>query len=369
MNDEGRPNGGAASETTTKKSDASLSHEGDVPTGPGAPMTAHTPATVVENAGLVSGSAEARRDEIKSTLHSMVDLKERVLELITEAQAADDHLTLGYPSWLAYVAAEFVGLLDELDREDRRIATFALAKTGMSSRAIAPIVGVSDRQVRTDLAQVGRDFPPEPDVNAVNAEQPRASSAHSWKFQRQQGDGAATPTSSTGLHLVTGLDGKAYPRPEPKPKPKPKRRPLPTAWRDALYELQSNANRLVRLADDDRFPAHRAGLGGLGGLGELARISETLEEARQALAAEGGPSSSEHLSTPQPPKYGGSRRKHAQQLEALVTMLSGAATAFEEVTVLDASVTKEEAIRLRADLALQIQALGRLDHLLEERSR
>jgi len=249
-------------------------------------------AMEVENAGLVPGSAEARRDEIKSTLRSLVGLKERVLDLISEAQAADDHLTLGYPTWPAYVAAEFAGLLDELDREDRRIATFALAKTGMSSRAIAPIVGVSDRQVRTDLTQVGSDFPPGEAVPPAAAEQPRASSAHSRKFPRQQGDVPATPTPAPGLHLVTGLDGKRY-----------SRRP-----------------------------------------------------------------SSDHLSTPQPPKYG-NRRKHAQMLEALVTMLSGAATAFEEVTSLDVSVTKEEAIRLTADLALQVESLGRIANLLKERAR
>lgn len=72
---------------------------------------------------------------------------------------------------------------------------------------------------------------------------------------------------------------------------------------------------------------------------------------------------------PAPPKYGGNRRKHAQQIEALVTALSGAASAFEEVTVLDASVTREEATRLKDDLSEQIQALNRIRTLLKERTK
>ncbi len=72
---------------------------------------------------------------------------------------------------------------------------------------------------------------------------------------------------------------------------------------------------------------------------------------------------------PAPPKYGGNRRKHAHQLEALATALSGAASAFEGVAVLDASVTKEEATRLTDDLSKQIRALNRINTLLKERTK
>jgi len=55
MNDESRPNVGAAPETTTKKSDASLSHEGDVPTGPGAQRAA-LPGAADHNAAILAAA-------------------------------------------------------------------------------------------------------------------------------------------------------------------------------------------------------------------------------------------------------------------------------------------------------------------------
>ena len=64
---------------------------------------------------------------------------------------------------------------------------------------------------------------------------------------------------------------------------------------------------------------------------------------------------------------GGNRRKHDGQLEALVTMLSGAAAAFEHIEDaedFDASVTAEEAARLRAELSEQLRGLNRLNELL-----
>ena len=40
----------------------------------------------------------------------------------------------------------------------------------MSTRAIAPVVGVTDRHVRRDLRQVGPDVPPAPAEAAIEAE-------------------------------------------------------------------------------------------------------------------------------------------------------------------------------------------------------
>lgn len=74
------------------------------------------------------------------------------------------------------------------------------------------------------------------------------------------------------------------------------------------------------------------------------------------------------LAFPQPPRMGGNRRKHRQQIEALITSVSGALIAFEGVEVLDDSVTAEEAGALIADLSKQIQAITRINRLLKERT-
>ncbi|MGI8716933.1 MAG: hypothetical protein ACR2JN_03795, partial [Lapillicoccus sp.] len=122
-------------------------------------MISDPTATVVPRS-----DAQRRCQQIQLLLESMTRQKEKILFLVTEAKEHDDRLVLAYPSWPAYVSAEFAAALTELTRDDRRWFAFALSETGMSSRAIAPIVGVTDRQVRRDVdqvAQVGQDVPPD----------------------------------------------------------------------------------------------------------------------------------------------------------------------------------------------------------------
>ncbi len=265
-----------------------------------------------------SGLADGRRQRIKLLLGAMVENREKVLVLIAEAKESDDHLALGFRSWGHYVSTEFAGLLAELTRDDRRFASFALAKTGMSSRAIASVVGADQSTVVRDIGQVMH----------------RASPGLASK--------------------VDTLDGKTYTRPEPRPRPQPRRRPLPAAWVDALYQTERDVDRLTRLAADDRFPTHRAELARCG---DLTRISKKLWKARQALAGD--------AALPLGGDTSVGRRKHLQMVEALVTTLSGAVIAFDNVTALDASVTKEEATRLTGDLSMQIRGLNRINNLLK----
>lgn len=65
-----------------------------------------------------------------------------------------------------------------------------------------------------------------------------------------------------------------------------------------------------------------------------------------------------------PPRYG-SRRKHREQIEALIVALDGAAAAFIDVTELDQSIDAEEATRLMGDLSEQIRSLTRIINLLK----
>lgn len=67
-----------------------------------------------------------------------------------------------------------------LARSERQEMIQMLSAKGMSTRAIAPIVGVSDRRVRQIAEEVGSNFPPAP---------------------------------------IEGMDGKTYTRPEPRLEP------------------------------------------------------------------------------------------------------------------------------------------------------
>jgi hypothetical protein len=96
-----------------------------------------------------------------------------------------------------------------------------LADEGMSTRAIAPIVGVSKDTVRNDLDATG-DFSPVAPV----------------------------------VRETEGLDGKVRTTITSGAVKTPSRRPLPDAARDAGWELTKAVERLGRIADDDRFAAN-----------------------------------------------------------------------------------------------------------------
>ena len=111
-------------------------------------------------------------------------------ELVDEAKTGQIHVALGFASWTAYLADALGGQLD-LDTGSRRAVVELLAGEGMSQRAIATAVGVSQKTVDRDLDHVSHGDSREP---------------------------------------VTGLDGKCYfprltreldPPPEPDPEPEP----------------------------------------------------------------------------------------------------------------------------------------------------
>jgi hypothetical protein len=92
--------------------------------------------------------------------------------LVEQAKAANIHETLGYPSWTAYIADALDGQW-KLERDKRGEVVRLLASQGMSQRAIAATIGAAKTTVHRELEVVHLD------------------------------------------HLITGLDGKTYPRPEP----------------------------------------------------------------------------------------------------------------------------------------------------------
>lgn len=138
-------------------------------------------------------------------------------ELIREAIEKQAHVALGFASPGAYLAAKFGGALQALGFEQRREVVQELSDAGLSTRAIAPVVGVSQKTVSRD------------------AQAPRES-----------GDSRPSP-------VTTGLDGKSYPAPTLKP---PRRRAITDQLQGIVIELDKWSRRLEAVMGDDRVPEH-----------------------------------------------------------------------------------------------------------------
>lgn len=209
---------------------------------------------------------EARRltERIRLTAHSARESIEKLHALVDEAKAGNAHLALGYASWTAYLSDVLGDEPLRLARDQRQELVGFLAGEGMSSRAIAPIVGVTDRQVRTDMTGGGKNFPPEPKADDFDGSdwiepdpdpQEAARSVVAAAFA-QRDEPAPAPAK------VTGLDGKSYTKPAKAEATRmPNRRALPDQFFDANYDLMKVIERIGRLAADDRFPSNAEKVG------------------------------------------------------------------------------------------------------------
>lgn len=219
---------------------------------------------VVES--MTAVEAERITSRIADKIDAIADNLEQVMPLIREALTRGAWSALGYDSPTAYVSDRFKGALSRLPREVRQPVVAELAASGMSTRAIAPIVGVTRQQVSNDQRQVARDLPPGP-----------------------QPESPDETVSRPGT--VTGLDGKTYTRPEPKPiacdaptprpEPKQQRRPITDAFWSALYDLNKKAETLARLVEDDRFDRNRESIA----TRNLPQMRQTASTVAAVLAA------------------------------------------------------------------------------------
>lgn len=209
--------------------------------------------------------AERLTERIRYMAMSVRDGVEKLQQLVSEAQQGQAHVALGYASWTAYIA-EVMGdePLQLRNREERREVVSWLAGQGMSTRAIAPVIGVDQKTVSNDLRAPREEVssPPTP-------AEPTFDPTPSWD-----------PTPSTGQ--ITGMDGKTYTRPEPKEAPAPRRRPLTDQFFDAAYDLRKNIERIERLIEDDRFPQNREQVA-LKHQSDLSRASTALSKVIDAL--------------------------------------------------------------------------------------
>ena len=100
----------------------------------------------------VMTEAEASRitEDIRHTAKSFTEYRARLMDAFDKAKAGNAHLALGYASWTAYLSEVLGEEPMRLARAERQDMVRMLSDEGMSTRAIAPIVGSSFKTVAND---------------------------------------------------------------------------------------------------------------------------------------------------------------------------------------------------------------------------
>lgn len=170
-------------------------------------------------------AAQRRAERIRFHATNANEAMQSLLKLIAQAQELEDHVTLGYASWTAYVADVFGNEPMRLAGEVRRALSPQLSETGMSNRAIASVLGVSEGTIRNDLAGAQNYAPaPEPSASVMNVAQAPTETFDADGILIDAATGEVIEPTVTEhtvtekVKTVTGLDGKEYKRPEPKPR-------------------------------------------------------------------------------------------------------------------------------------------------------
>lgn len=137
----------------------------------------------------------------------------RLQEYVSEAKDNKLHERLGFASWTAYLADALGGMLPALKTGDRRELVEYLSDEGMSTHAIAPVLGVNQSTVARDLKS--RDAFASPG-SSTKLEQRRKH----FNQPKPGADAVEPVTDLDSQAKVIGLDGKKYTRTrQEQPKP------------------------------------------------------------------------------------------------------------------------------------------------------
>ena len=217
--------------------------------------------------------AAARRltERIRLLASSLAEQVDKIIGLIDEARAGRADAALGYTSWTAYVGTEFADALPRLDRSQRRDVVAQLKAKGMSSRAIAPVVGASVATVKRDVAGGSAEPPDLAPDDVVDAE----------IVEIVEDDHPVAPVVP-----ITGRDGKTYTRPVPVPQIA-NRRAITDAFRDKTTDLIRIVNGLTALAVDDRFGRNKQQIANQNGNAVRRAIDALTGVAEQLDGADG----------------------------------------------------------------------------------
>ncbi len=177
---------------------------------------------------MTEDAARRLTERIRIAATNYTEAKAKVLALVDEAKSGSAHVALGYKSWTAYLSDVLSDEPLRLARDERRELVTRLAGEGMSTRAIAPIVGVSHQAVANDI---------------------EASTVKKLTVDERPAAVVRTTTGLDGRERTSVTAGQV--------KPQPRRRALNDAARDAGWELTKAVERVERIATDDRFAANK----------------------------------------------------------------------------------------------------------------
>ncbi|MDN6759009.1 MAG: hypothetical protein L0L76_10450 [Yaniella sp.] len=217
-------------------------------------------------------------ERIRIVAHNYTEAKANLIELVQKAKDGNAHEALGYPSWTAYLAEALGDEPMRLARDERQEMVKVLSAEGMSTRAIAPVIGTTHTTVRRDLEAGGTNVPPQPRSDAellAGTEWLPEAVEDEPRFTDEPGH--IQPVTGT----ITGMDGKTYTRPEPKEQPKPKAEAITSQFSSVIVDLNRVLDRFHRISTNDNFQRNKSQIEALHG-NDLARaISELQNLANQ----------------------------------------------------------------------------------------
>lgn len=196
-------------------------------------------------------SARRLTERIRLVASNVAENVEKLRQLVAEARDGNVHEVLGYPSWTAYLKEVFGDEPLRLARDVRQELVAELSAQGMSTRAIAPVVGVAHKTIARDLSAVSNDTPVATEDNIWV--EPNTGEVVEPQTMMQLNPNTGIPEDVPARH-VTGLDGKEYAVAVQK---KPNRRALTDVAKDAGWDIRKAAERLERIRDDDRYARNK----------------------------------------------------------------------------------------------------------------
>lgn len=173
---------------------------------------------------LSPGEAQRLTQRIKLTAGTVRDGLFKLRNLVDEARDSNAWQVLGFASWTAYLSDTLASEPMRLERSERQTLVEYLSGEGLSTRAIAPIVGASQRTVADDVSKIAHLPESEPvaipdDSEAIQpTDAPVAVNPSTGEVIDAPVNTEHTITEKT--KTVVGLDGKSYSAPkkrEPKP--------------------------------------------------------------------------------------------------------------------------------------------------------
>jgi len=144
-----------------------------------------------------SDDAQRLTQRIRLVAQTLSENIDKLKMLVAEARESNAYAALGYPSWTAYLADVLGETPLRLEREVRQELVAELSAQGMSTRAIAPIVGVDNATVHRDISGVA-NATPEPAIDYP-------------EYDAETGEVIeAELVDPEPVRPVVGLDGKQY---------------------------------------------------------------------------------------------------------------------------------------------------------------